>query len=80
MHCQHVYRCCGSVNIGDRMLTRLLCAPCAESPNSLIERGHYEQARTVLRRTRGVPDVELEFEDIYQASQAVREPCNRARQ
>ena len=26
----------------------------------------------MLRRTRGTPDVELEFEDIYQASQAVR--------
>ena len=48
-----------------------LC-PRAESPNSLIERGHYDQARTVLRRTRGIQDVELEFEDIYQASQAVR--------
>jgi len=62
---------------GDRMLIRPFCALRAESPNSLIERGHYEQARTVLRRTRGTPDVELEFEDIYQASQAVRKPCSR---
>ena len=46
-------------------------SPRAESPNSLIERGHYEEARTVLRRTRGIQDVELEFEDIYQASEAV---------
>ncbi|KAL4428661.1 hypothetical protein ABPG77_009767 [Micractinium sp. CCAP 211/92] len=35
-----------------------------ESPNSLVERGRPEQARRVLERLRGTPQVDAEFNDI----------------
>jgi sugar porter (SP) family MFS transporter len=39
-----------------------------ETPNSLIERGHYDKGRTVLRKLRGVQDIDEEFNDIKAAS------------
>ena len=39
-----------------------------QTPNSLIERGHYDKGRQVLRKLRGVNDVEEEFGDIKAAS------------
>lgn len=46
-----------------------------ETPNSLIERGHNEEARAVLVKIRGTDDVDAEYEDIVtavEASQMVR--------
>jgi MFS family permease len=40
-----------------------------ETPNSLIQRGRYDQGRKVLQRIRGVDDVDLEYDDITDASE-----------
>ncbi|KAJ7516656.1 hypothetical protein O6H91_22G066400 [Diphasiastrum complanatum] len=48
-----------------------------ETPNSLIERGNFEQGRSVLERIRGTQNVEAEYEDLVEASQiakAVKHP------
>ncbi|KAG0497523.1 hypothetical protein HPP92_002214 [Vanilla planifolia] len=48
-----------------------------ETPNSLVERGKEDKARAMLRRIRGVPDVEEELADLVAASrtsQAVHHP------
>ncbi|KAL6544763.1 Transcription factor stp1 [Orobanche minor] len=39
-----------------------------ETPNSLIERGKHDEARAKLKRIRGIPDVEEEFNDLVAAS------------
>ncbi|PSC74912.1 H(+) hexose cotransporter 2 [Micractinium conductrix] len=39
-----------------------------ESPNSLIERGHLERGRDVLRKLRGSDKIDAEFNDIQEAS------------
>lgn len=39
-----------------------------DTPNSLIERGEIEQARVMLRRVRGISDVDEEFDDLVAAS------------
>ncbi|KAF8090672.1 hypothetical protein N665_0469s0009 [Sinapis alba] len=39
-----------------------------DTPNSMIERGKHEEAKTKLRRIRGVDDVSQEFDDLVQAS------------
>ncbi|XP_020599268.1 sugar transport protein 1-like [Phalaenopsis equestris] len=39
-----------------------------DTPNSLLERGHEEQARTMLRRIRGTDDIQQEYADIKAAS------------
>ncbi|XP_009761332.1 sugar transport protein 12-like [Nicotiana sylvestris] len=43
-----------------------------ETPNSMIERGNNEEAKTKLRRIRGVDDVDEEFNDLVAASEASR--------
>lgn len=43
-----------------------ICLP--DSPNSLAERGHVEKAKVVLKKIRGVDDVEAEFADIVEAA------------
>jgi len=43
-----------------------------ETPNSLVERGHREKARTMLEKIRGTPDVQEEFEDLVEASEESR--------
>ncbi|XP_060189799.1 sugar carrier protein C-like [Lycium barbarum] len=43
-----------------------------ETPNSMIERGNNEEAKTKLRRIRGVDDVDEEFNDLVMASEASR--------
>ncbi|KAL0407332.1 UNVERIFIED_CONTAM: Sugar carrier protein C [Sesamum latifolium] len=43
-----------------------------ETPNSMIERGNQEEARTKLKRIRGVADVDEEFNDLVAASEASR--------
>ncbi|KAL0924750.1 hypothetical protein M5K25_005605 [Dendrobium thyrsiflorum] len=44
-----------------------------DTPNSLIERGRLEQGRAVLCRIRGTNNVDAEFEEIVQASNAARQ-------
>lgn len=48
-----------------------------DTPNSLIDRGHPEQARELLMKIRGTENVKEEFEDIldaYEKSKQVEEP------
>nr|XP_010942230.1 sugar transport protein MST6-like [Elaeis guineensis] len=48
-----------------------------DTPNSLIERGHDEEAKAMLRKIRGTTDIEAEFEDLVVASnqsKAVKHP------
>jgi sugar porter (SP) family MFS transporter len=40
-----------------------------ETPNSMIERGQHEEAKTKLRRIRGVEDIEDEYSDLVAASE-----------
>lgn len=44
-----------------------------ETPNSLIERGHLEEARRVLKKIRGTENINVEYEDIVLAQQAASE-------
>lgn len=49
----------------------------SDTPSSLIERGHEDQARSILRRIRGTDDIQKEFADIKAAgeeSKAVKNP------
>ncbi|KAF8722249.1 hypothetical protein HU200_022558 [Digitaria exilis] len=39
-----------------------------DTPNSLINRGHHEHARQVLRRIRGTDDIEDEYNDLVAAA------------
>ncbi|PKA66543.1 Sugar carrier protein C [Apostasia shenzhenica] len=43
-----------------------------DTPNSMVERGQEEKAKSMLRRIRGVPDVDDEFADLLAASLASR--------
>ncbi|GJN34257.1 hypothetical protein PR202_gb22904 [Eleusine coracana subsp. coracana] len=48
-----------------------------DTPNSLLERGHPEKAKQMLRRVRGVDDVTAEYDDLVSAgdvSRAVAHP------
>ena len=48
-----------------------------DTPNSLIERGKLEEGKRVLRKIRGVENVEPEFEELLEASRiakAVKRP------
>ncbi|KAL5697308.1 Sugar transport protein mst6 [Ranunculus cassubicifolius] len=40
-----------------------------DTPNSLIERGHRDKAKTMLEKIRGTTDVEDEFQDLIEASE-----------
>lgn len=40
-----------------------------DTPNSLIERGKHEEAKTVLQKIRGIPDVDEEYNDLIAASE-----------
>ncbi|KAL7180776.1 hypothetical protein ACSBR1_039771 [Camellia fascicularis] len=44
-----------------------------DTPNSLIERGQTHQAREMLQKIRGVDDVNAEFQDLIDASEASRQ-------
>ncbi|PIA26663.1 hypothetical protein AQUCO_09100076v1 [Aquilegia coerulea] len=41
-----------------------------DTPNSLIERGHREKAKTMLQKIRGTNAVDEEFQDLVEASEA----------
>ncbi|GMJ07403.1 sugar transport protein 14 [Hibiscus trionum] len=43
-----------------------------ETPNSLVEQGKLEEAKRVLIKVRGTPNVEAEFADLIEASEAAR--------
>eukprot|EP00249_Psilotum_nudum_P020774 c27840_g1_i4 orf=413-1975(+) len=48
-----------------------------ETPNSLVERGQYEEGKRLLRKIRGTDNVQAEFDDLVEASeiaQTVRHP------
>lgn len=44
-----------------------------DTPNSLIERGREEEGLAVLKKIRGVDNVEAEFEDILKASKVAKQ-------
>ncbi|KAK6147567.1 hypothetical protein DH2020_018479 [Rehmannia glutinosa] len=44
----------------------------SDTPNSLVERGMEDEAKTLLKRIRGVDDVEAEFTDMLQARNEAR--------
>ncbi|PPS18004.1 hypothetical protein E1A91_A06G071100v1 [Gossypium mustelinum] len=43
-----------------------------ETPNSLVEQGRLEEAKRVLVKVRGTPNVDAEFADLIEASEAAR--------
>ena len=44
-----------------------------DTPNSLIERGHLEEGKAVLRRIRGIDNIEPEFLELVDACTVARE-------
>lgn len=44
-----------------------------DTPNSLIERGHLEEGKAVLRKIRGIENVDPEFNEIVEASRIAHE-------
>ena len=44
-----------------------------ETPNSLVERGYIEEAKTILRKIRGTDNIHAEFEDLMEASQIAKD-------
>lgn len=47
-----------------------------ETPVSLIERGKLEEARKALRKIRGVENIELEYQELCQASEMAKNKTN----
>lgn len=43
-----------------------------ETPNSLVEQGKLEEGRKVLERVRGTKNIEAEFQDLVDASEAAK--------
>ncbi|KAI3931150.1 hypothetical protein MKX01_029340 [Papaver californicum] len=43
-----------------------------DTPNSLLERGHQEKAKKMLQKIRGNEEVEEEFQDLIEASEAAK--------
>ncbi len=44
-----------------------------DTPNSLIERGHLEEGKAVLKRIRGTDNVEPEYLELVEASRIAKE-------
>jgi hypothetical protein len=44
-----------------------------DTPNSLIERGHLEKGKVVLRKIRGTDNIEPEFLELVEASRVAKE-------
>ncbi|CAM6103623.1 unnamed protein product [Calypogeia fissa] len=44
-----------------------------DTPNSLVDRGHYEEGKRVLQKVRGVEDVDAEYDDILAASELAKQ-------
>ncbi|XP_012067145.1 sugar transport protein 10 [Jatropha curcas] len=47
-----------------------------DTPNSILERGHPEKAKAMLRKIRGTDNVEYEFQDLVEASEAAKRVQN----
>ncbi|PKI76762.1 sugar transport protein 10-like [Punica granatum] len=47
-----------------------------DTPNSIIERGHHEEARRMLQKVRGTENVDHEFRDLVAASEAAKSVDN----
>lgn len=47
-----------------------------DSPNSLIERGKLEEGKEVLKKIRGVENVDPEYDEMVQASNVAKEVKN----
>lgn len=45
----------------------------ADTPNSLIERGHLDEGKAVLKKIRGTENVEPEFLELVEASRMAKE-------
>ena len=43
-----------------------------DTPNSILERGHPEQAKRMLQKIRGTDNVEAEFQDLVDATEAAK--------
>lgn len=43
-----------------------------DTPNSILERGHAEKARRMLRKIRGTDNVDEEFQDLMDATKAAK--------
>ena len=43
-----------------------------ETPNSLVERGYLSEAQNVLQKVRGTKDVDVEFDTIVLANEALK--------
>ena len=43
-----------------------------ETPNSLVERGYLSEAKGVLQKVRGTKDVDVEFDTIVLANEALK--------
>ncbi|KAJ0881680.1 putative major facilitator, sugar transporter, major facilitator superfamily [Helianthus annuus] len=43
-----------------------------ETPNSLVEQGRLDEGRTVLEKVRGTKNIEAEFQDLIEASEAAK--------
>ena len=43
-----------------------------ETPNSLVERGYLSEAKNVLQKVRGTKDVDVEFDTIVLANEALK--------
>lgn len=50
------------------------CLP--DTPNSLIERGHHDEAKDQLVKIRGIPEVDEEFDDLVAASVSSKQVKN----
>ena len=44
-----------------------------DSPNSLIERGHLEEGKAVLRKIRGTDNIEPEYLELVEASRVAKQ-------
>lgn len=47
-----------------------------DTPNSLVERGHRDKAKAMLERVRGTTEVDEEFQDLIEASEAAKQVQN----
>ncbi|CAL0308443.1 unnamed protein product [Lupinus luteus] len=54
-----IIMCVGSLFLGD-------------SPNSMIERGQHDEARKMLKKIRGTDDIDEEYQDLINASDAAK--------
>ena len=43
-----------------------------ETPNNLVERGYLSEAKSVLQKVRGTKDVDVEFDTIVLANEALK--------